>query len=384
MGWYAVEAVDRAVRVTRLFLFPFETVRWVKLAFLALVMVGGGAGAPGVTTSPLGVSAGGVGVWNEAGPTEFASTPSGGERLANPGVDSVVNAGVDSVVNLGVERLAEVDAALLTGIAAGILLLGAALFACTIAFRLVFYEALATTEVALWRPFRDRFRQALGLLGFAAAVAVAAALPAVAFAVALSPGVLRVLGVSVAGLSGGSPTVTPLLGTLGVFAGAVALVGTAVSRLTFEFVAPAMVARDVGVIAGWRAVWASFRGSWADVVAYVAVHVVLAAGVGVVQAVAAAFVAGVVAVAALVALLLAAVPLGGVGALIGTTAGAVVLATVLVCAVATVVLLTVPVTLVVRTYLIAFEVSTLAGIDPDLAPLAPTLVVSDEPESAGE
>ncbi|MFY4815620.1 DUF7544 domain-containing protein [Haloarcula sp. AONF1] len=362
MSWHAVEAADRAVRATRRFLFPFEAVRWAKLAFLAPVMAGGGAGTPGTATSSLGVPAGGVGAGNGIAPIEPGSVPPGAER----------------VVRTGVERVAELDPALLAGLALGAVFVVAVLSACSIAFRLVFYEALSTTEAALWGPFRDRFRQGLGLFGFAAVTAVVAGLPAVALAATLDPDLLRVVGVSVGRFPGWSPVAPPLLGALGVLAGATALAGTAVSRLTFEFVAPAMVARDVGVVAGWREVWASFRGSWAEVVVYVAVHAVLAVGVGIVQAVAAAVVGGVVAVTGLVALLLAAVPLGGFGALIGTTAGAIVLATVLVCAVVAVVVLTLPVTLVARTYLTAFEVSTLAGIDSDLAPLAPALVASDE------
>ncbi|TKX59654.1 hypothetical protein EXE44_04245 [Halorubrum sp. SS7] len=369
MSWHAVEAVDRAVRVTRGFLFPFEAVRWAKLGFLALVMAGGGAGASGATTSSFGGPAGGgAGAWSDAGLTEPMSVPAGVERAANAGV----------------ERLAEVDAAVLTGLALGVLLAGMALFACSIAFRLVFYEALSTTEVALWRPFRDRFRQALGLLGVAVVSAVAVGLPAVAVAIAIDPDLLRFLGVSVGGLAGQSSVTAPVSGVLVVIGATVVLAGTVVSRVTFEFVAPAMVARDVGVIDGWRAVWSSLRGSRAEVIVYFAVHLVLAAGVGIVQAAAAAFVAGVVGVAALVALLLAAVALGGVGAMVGTTAGAVVLAAVFVCAVVAVVVLTLPVALVVRTYLTAFEVSTLAGIDPDLAPLAPTLVAGDDQEPSGE
>ncbi|OSO93818.1 hypothetical protein B9H04_15145, partial [Halorubrum ezzemoulense DSM 17463] len=45
MSWHAVDAVDRAVDATRRLLFPFEAVRWVKLAALAAGMAGGGAAA---------------------------------------------------------------------------------------------------------------------------------------------------------------------------------------------------------------------------------------------------------------------------------------------------------------------------------------------------
>ncbi|WP_096396053.1 hypothetical protein [Halorubrum trapanicum] len=373
MTWHAVDALDRAVDTTRRFLFPFEAVRWAKLAFLALVMAGGGAGVsgvgvPGAASSSFGASSGRAGAWSEFAATESESVP----------------AEVERAVSTAAELLAGLDAVLLVGIAVGAVLVAVALLACSIAFRLVFYDALATTEVALWRPFRDRFRQALGLLAFSAVLAVATGVPVLALVVAVDPAALRAVGVSFGGLTGSSTIVTAALGALAVVALGTALIGTVASRLTFEFVAPAMVARDVGVLDGWRAVWASFRGSWGQVVAYFVVHAVVAAGVGIVQAIAVAFVGGVVAVTGLVALLLAAVPLGGVEALIGTTAGVIVLATVLGCAVVAVVVLTLPVTLLVGTYLTAYEVSTLAGIDPDLAPLSPALVAPEESASVSE
>lgn len=363
MNWLAVDALDRAVDATRRFLFPFEAVRWVKLAFLALVMAGGTAGASRVGASHLGVSAAGIGLWTEISPTGV-----GPMRL-------------ERVVGTWSERVAGLDDALIVAIAIGALLVGVALAVCSVAFRLVFYDALAATEVALWRPLRDRFRQALGLFGFATTLAVASAIPAVAFVVALGPGAVRVLGVSVGGFSGLS---TAAIAALGAFSAVIGVIGALGGRFTFEFVAPTMVARDVGVLAGWRRVWDSLRGTRIDLVAYLAVHAVVAAGVGFVQAVAVAFVGGVVAVVALVALALAAVPLGGLGALIGTSVGTAVLATVLVCAVAAVVALSLPVRLVARTYLIAYEVSTLAGIDPDSAPLGSALVSGAEPEVVGD
>ncbi|ELZ42377.1 hypothetical protein C463_10910 [Halorubrum californiense DSM 19288] len=363
MTWHAVDALDRAVDATRRFLFPFEAVRWAKIAFLALVMAGGGAGVSGSGSSSFGASAAGVGARNEFVPAESESVP----------------AGVERVVGAGVERLTGLDAALLAGIAVGAALVAVGLAACSIAFRLVFYDALATTEVALWRPFRDRLRQALELLAFSVVLAAAAGVPALALALVLDPAASVAVGdgVSFGGLSGSSTIQTAAIGALAVVAAGSILLGAVGSRLTFEFVAPAMVTRDAGVIAGWRAVWESLRGSGTDVVAYFAVHAVVAAGVGIVQGVAVALAAGVVAAVGLVALVLAAIPLGGVGALIGTTGGAIVLATVLVCGVVAVVVVTLPIRLVARTYLTAYEVSTLAGIDSDLAPLASTLVASD-------
>lgn len=380
MSWHAVDALDRAVDATRRFLFPFDAVRWAKLAFLVLVMAGGTAGAFRVGPSGVGVSTAGVGLW-----TELSST--GGESAAT--VTEATQAGVgpmsaeiERVVARVAERVAALDDALVVVIAGGALAVAVALAACSVAFRLVFYDALATNEVALWQPFRARFRQALGLLAVTAALATAAAVPAVAFVVALHPEAARLLGVPAGGLFDLSTAGTAVLGA---FCAVFAAVCVLASRLTFEFVSPTMVARETGVLGAWRRVWPSLRGSPLDVVVYLAVHAVVGAGVGFVQAVAVAVAGGVVGAVALVALVLAAVPLGGLGALVGTTAGGVVLVAVLGCAVAATAALVLPVRVVTRTYLITYEVSTLAGIDPESAPLglspsAPEPVTSDERE----
>ncbi|PSQ56377.1 hypothetical protein BRD22_06155 [Halobacteriales archaeon SW_8_68_21] len=389
MSWHAVDALDRAVDATRRFLFPFEAVRWAKLALLALVMAGGTMGASRVAQSAVGVSAPGVGLrteispmGGESAPTVTEATPPGVgstsidiERVVARTAERVVARTAGRIVARTAERVAGLDDALVVAVVGCALVVAVALAACSVAFRLVFYDALATNDVAFRRPFRARFRQALGLLGVTAALATAAAVPTVAFAVALDPEAARLLGVPTGGLSGLSMVGTAALGAFCVTFGATCVLG---SRLTFELVSPTMVARETSVLAGWRRVWSSVRDSPLDVVAYLAVHAVVASGVGFVQAVAVAVVGGVVGVFALVTLVFAAVPLGGLGALVGTTAGGVVLVVVLVCAVAATVALALPVRLVARTYLIAYEVSTLAGIDPDSAPLAPEPDANEE------
>ncbi|ELZ50200.1 hypothetical protein C464_02858 [Halorubrum coriense DSM 10284] len=393
MDWHAVDALDRATDGTRRFLFPFEAVRWAKLAFLALAMAGGGisgfrAGIPSFSASTVG-----FGVLT----TGFGASTIGlsaGAEAVSPSAESVPLSGgflpeaFGGAAASGLDRLVGLNESLLVALAVVTLLVALALVACSFAFRLAFYDALATGEVALWRSLRARFRQASELLAILAGIAVVAATPVVAVVAAVgstsifltgsTP--LPVVGVSPGGSLGFPGPVTAAIVAVGV---AVTLIGIVVSRLTFEFVAPAMVARDVGVIAGWRAVWASLRGSWSEVVAYLVVHALVATGVRIVLTLAVASVAAVVAVTGFVVALVAAVPLGGVEAVFGTTAGLFVLGTVLLCSVVALVAVTLPVRLVTRTYLTAYEVSTLAGIDPDLSPLAPSGAASDGTASIG-
>ncbi|MEZ3165698.1 hypothetical protein ABNG03_19175 [Halorubrum sp. RMP-47] len=400
MDWHAVDALDRAVDATRRFLFPFEAVRWAKLAFLALAMAGGGIGASRATISPLDtstigvgaptlglgasavgfdVSTGGFSAWAESVSPPPESTPSAAGALAQA---------FGGVVTSGLDRLVGLNETLLVAISVVTLLVALAFLVCSFAFRLAFYDALATGEVVLWRPFRSRFRQAVGLLSLLAGIGIVVATPVVAFVVAVGSASTATGGsasVPVLTVSAGFPpdvkgTVTVALAAVGVV---VTLVGAAGSRLTFEFVAPAMVARDLGVIDGWRAVWTSLRGSWSNVVAYLLVHALVATGVRIVLVLAVAFVSVVVAAAGSIAVLFVAVPLGGVEAVFATTAGSVVFAAVLVGSVVSVVAVTLPVRLVTRTYLTAYEVSALAGIDPELAPLAPSVAAERGAASTG-
>lgn len=360
MSWHAVDALDRAVDATRRLLLPFEATRWARLAFLALVMTGGCVGVSRALASSL--LAPGFGVGGGLGSTEFEAPAFGasGTVLATVVERESVTRSIQTLVT----RLFGLDDAVLVALLVGVGIARALLAACSVAFRLAFYDALATTDVAVRRPFRARFRQALGLFGFTAVVSVAAATPAVAVAAAASPDALRAIGLSIGDSSGASSVVGALGASVGV---GVALLGAGVVRFAFEFAAPAMVARNLGVLTAWRRVWAAFRGSRAELVPYVALHAVVAAGVGIAQATAVAFAGLIVTAFALVALVAIAVPLGGLGALVGTTVGAIALAATLACATAGVVALTLPVRTVTRAYLITYEVSVLGGVEPDLA-----------------
>jgi hypothetical protein len=407
MDWHAVDALDRAVDATRRFLFPFGAVRWAKLAFLALVMAGGGIGASRAGVSPVGASTIGFGASTlgigastlELGASAVGFDPSTGgfsawDEAVSPPTESPPSS-VGALVEAfggaaasGLDRLVGLNEALLVAIAVAALLVVLTFLACSFAFRLAFYDALATGEVALWRPFRARFRQAMGLLSLLAGIAIVAATPAAAFVVAVGSASMSAGGfasVPVFTVSAGAPpdvrgTATVALAVVGVV---VTLVGAVGSRLTFEFVAPAMVARDLGVTDGWRAIWASFRGSWGDVAAYLLVHALVATGVRIVLALAVAFVSVVAVAAGLVAVLVAAVPLGGVEAVFATTAGSIVFVAVLIGSVVSVVAVTLPVRVVTRTYLTAYEVSALAGIDPELAPLEPSVAAEGGAASTG-
>ena len=351
MSWHAVEAVDDAVEATRRFLFPFGLVRWAKLALLVLLMGGGANVGVSVPVAPDARIGGIAGL--------FGSRRAGAETASAAAEFDVVA----SDLLAGVPGRWQVVA--VTALAVGAVI---GLSVISLSLRLAFYDALRTNTIRLWRPFLGRLRQAAGLFVASVLLWSIIAVPiGLTILVAVAPGTtagwepVDSFAAAVGSLSVGATVAAGLLAATTVLFAAIAL------RLTYEFVVPTMAVEGTGVLAGWRRVWCAVRGEWPQVVVYLAVHFFIAIGTAVVEGIAVAVVGFAIAAVAGSALLLAAVPLGGLGALAGTTAGVGVVVIVAIIAVATLVALTLPVSVVTRSYLIAYEVTTLDGIDPELA-----------------
>lgn len=359
MSWSAVDAVDDAVEATRRFLFPFSLVRWAKLALLVLLMGGGVRTNVSVPFFPNTEFTTGPGE-PVGGPTEG---PSGDPFFGPNGLQG----------DVGFEA---VDMSLVIALVAVIVAVAIAFSIASISLRLVFYDALRTNEVRLWRPFVGRLRQALGLFVFSTLVSLVMAVPVVVAVLAevdVGWGPADALGSAVAGLP------TWGIGVLVALAVLLAVVVLFVLRFTYEFVVPVMVLRDVGVLAGWGRFRPTLRESWVEFLLYLVVHFFLGVGISVAESFVFLFVGGLVAVFAGVAVLIAGGLLGGLPAVTGTTAGLAVLAVVVVIAVLALLILLLPVRILTRTYLIAYEVSTLGGIDPELALLDPRI----DPNASG-
>ncbi|MFW5905398.1 MAG: DUF7544 domain-containing protein [archaeon] len=367
MSWHAVEAVDDAVEITRRFLFPFSLVRWTKLALLVLLMGGGMGANPSVSTSIPSAS-------NGDGRDQWVSQPDSGLVSVGP---------FDGAISL--------DALLLAAAGIGIALV-VVLSVCSLSLRLVFYDALRTDDVRLWRPFLARLRQAVGLFALSVLLGVAATVPfALAVLVAVSgTGPIgwrpaNSLVEVIAGLSTG-PTVA-----LGLLGGSIALIAVLALRFTYEFVVPTMVAKDTDVFAGWGRFSGVARRNWTEVIVYLVVHFFIGVGISIVEGIAFVLVGATVAVFAGLLLLFAAIPLGGLTALGGTTVGTAVIVIVVLAAILVLTVFLLPVRIVTRTYRIAYEVSTLRGIDsgmalfhPDIDPNSHSPVIPDSERSADE
>ena len=352
MSWHAVDAVDDAVDATRRFLFPFSLVRWTKLGFLVLLMGGGGGASANASVSA--VSDAGV-----ISPGETGSVSTGAD-LGSAGIDP-------RSVTPG-QLVETIDPGVLAVLAVGIVLLVAAFSVVSLSLRLVFYDALRTNEVRIRQPFRSRLRQSLGLFLFTAVLSAGAMAP-LALAVLVASAANAPIGVgpidSVAG-SIGSLATGPVI-VLGFVGAAFVAIAALALRFTYEFVVPTIVIEETGVLGGWRRFWRTLRTGWTEFVVYLVVHVIVSVGLSVVEGIAAVLAFALVGTVAGLVLLAVAAALGGLGALVGTTAGTAALAVVVIVAVASLIALVLPVRVVTSSYRIAYEVSTLGGIDGDLA-----------------
>jgi hypothetical protein len=368
MSWHAVDAVDDAVDATRRFLFPFSLVRWAKLGLLALFMGGGGASA-NASLPAASDSAGSPpsAVWSRAARAEVDGVGAGfgvPDRIAAAATPEILAAG-----------------------AAGLVLLFVATSVASLSLRLVFYDALRNDEVRIVAPFLARLRQSVGLFVCTATLSVVAAAP-VALALGVSVVSDAPTGVSAVDSAVGAVTSLPTgaLAALGLVATGTAAAAALALRFTYEFVVPAMVVTDSGVIAGWRRFLPALRVEWADFLVYLVVHFVVSVALSVVTGVAALLGFALVATVGGLVLLLVAALLGGLGVLVGTTAGTAAIALVAVAGVLALVALVLPVQVLTLSYRFIYEVSTLGSVDPELALLHPGLHAgADESrQSAGE
>ncbi|SFG03521.1 hypothetical protein SAMN04488063_1209 [Halopelagius inordinatus] len=349
MSWNAVDALSDARTATESLLLPFDARTWAKLA-LVVFFVGTGTNAS-VTTNGSGSASSGTG---------GSGVPFGSD------------------VDLGAFSPNEVLSALggvsALRIAAGIALIFALLFVLhsflAAVFEFVFVVGVADRDVRIRGPFRSHlgdgarlfaFRLLLGVAAFSLfAVPVAAALLG---AVSLGPELFLV--------------VIPVF-LVGVV---VALLVALVLGLTRDFVVPAMLVEDCGVLAGWRRVLPTMRAEWEEFALYVVVRFGLGILVGAVMAVALALVALVVAVPFVLlggALFLAFSPLSGALSVGSVLLGAVVFLYVVALAVAGL-FVSVPVAVYFRYY----SLLLLAGVDSGLDVVGRPDEPTDDARDAG-
>lgn len=253
MPWYAVDALDDALDATKLLLVPVDARQWLRLALVVFFLGGTGGGGPSATA---GSSTG--------GPTATGPVPGA------PGGEVHFPFSPEEALSIGL-------AVVLVGLTLGVLY---ALVGSVMEF--VFVESLRRQHVRIRRYADQHLGRALRLFGFRIALGLLVVVPAGGIAL----GVLSAVS--------GEPRVS--IGLLAVFVPLLILLGILVAAIdvfTTHFVVPVMIARNVGVLAGWRRFWPTLTSEWKQYGVYALVRVGLALAVGVVASIVGSIVAAV-------------------------------------------------------------------------------------------
>lgn len=270
MAWSAIDALDDARDDTESLLWPPDRGTWIRLAIIAFFV-------------------GGVGFPSFSGNTGNLNVPTDGPPGGAPSVP------VDVEQVLGIVLLI-VAVAVVIGLILGIV--GAVM-------EFVLVEGLRSRDVHIRAPFDEYLGSGLRLFGFRFAFTL------VWLLIVGVPIALVVLGWAAVPVG---PEIfllaIPFVFLLVLFG----FVSAVVLGLTTDFVVPAMLVEDLGVVAGWRRVLPVLRREWKEVVLYLLVRF----GLSILVGIAVAIVVGLLALVAAIPFVI----VGGVAAVAFLSTGA--------------------------------------------------------------
>ncbi|MFW5956647.1 MAG: DUF7544 domain-containing protein, partial [Halorhabdus sp.] len=277
MAFYAIDRIDDAVDMTRSFLLPIESGRWLRLVVVVAFLFVGGGGGSGT------FSAGGN------APASTGSMPGGAGpdfAVEFPEITATAMAVVLGLIAIG----------LVVGLLVG--LIGAIM-------EFVFVESLSSDEIHVRSYFSRYTGKGLHLFAFRLLLGIVAL---VVFGGAL----LLVFGNLIASALAGDP-VTPSAGriVLGVLVFLPLGIGGGVllalaNGLTTQFVVPIMLKEDRDLLEAWRRFWPTLTGQWKQY----AVYVLIAFGLTIVTEIAAGIVIGIAGILLAIPFGIVAIPVG--------------------------------------------------------------------------
>lgn len=360
MSWYAIESVDAAAATIRRFLLPLGAAAWGKLAIVALFLSlpGGTAASVSLSGSLTSAAAGEYLLADLLDPDRAAEDVIAEELPAAIAEDEAIDeaaideAALDEAAAALAEAIAAIDPTTVLAALAGLAVILLAIAIAVETFRFVFYDAIREHEVELVDPIRERFGQAIRLLGFKVGVVLVYSVPIV---------VLLWLSATTGAASGLLPgTGGPGLALAGLYTAVGGLLVLLVVRFTNEFVVPIMTLTDSSVLAGWRKLWPTVRSEWPQFLLYLIVHAVLVAAIRVAQSVVASIIFAVVAATAAVAGIV--LVFGIAGSVAAAVESAVILAglgSIGLLGLIAIVLLMLPIRILVISYVAIYELSVL-------------------------
>ena len=260
MGWYGIDAVDRAFSRTKKALFePFDFWKWEKLALIIFLL--GGAG------SNLGGNYGGSGTNYHMGPDDFEDT----FPEIDPG--QIPDFPFDGTwSDLNHMQLPAAAGVIIAGILLIFLLVLIFSYISSV-MEFVFVEALVKNEVLFWAYSKKFLGKGLYLLLIRFGIGLVFLLLIGIAALPLAPLLENISDFSWPALIGG------FIWLFAVIAGLVVL-GTVINSF-LSFAIPLSIYRETGILSAFGLVFGNFRKSWKEVLVYWVVRFLLGLGVAI-------------------------------------------------------------------------------------------------------
>lgn len=237
MSWYAVEAIDEAIKDTKELLLPFDLGTWLRLA---LIVIFTGAG---------------VGFVNP-----FSFIPSDLDDIED------INS-TSSEVAENSSTVTESGANVVTGMAPaspsvsnsvwavfGLSLVGfvVLIFYFSSVFEFIYYQSLIDKDVSIRENFRKHWLKGLQYFIFE-----------VVYLLFVASLIISIIAVFMVNFG---------LGILGVLLAIPAFIVLAVfASLVHDFVLLQMIEREENIVSSWRSLWPDLRDQWREVAVYIAV-----------------------------------------------------------------------------------------------------------------
>lgn len=247
MSWYAIEAIDEAIKDTKELLLPFDLGTWLRLA-LIVIFTGGGIGF----VSPFNF------VPPDFDDSERTNNTSS-EVMENSSIVTTTGQNADTGMSTASSDISNTFWAILGLFLVGVVI---SLFYISSVFEFIYYQSLLDKNVSIRDNFRKHWLKGLQYFVFEAlylSLVASLIIAAIAgFIVNLSLGILAVL------------LAIPAFIVLAVFAG-----------LIHDFVLLQMIDCDQNLVSGWRSLWPDLRDQWREVVVYVIVKLGIGIAIGI-------------------------------------------------------------------------------------------------------
>lgn len=247
MSWYAIEAIEKAIKDTKELLLPFNLGTWLRLA-LIVIFTGGGIGF----VDPVSF------IPPDLEDVEYSNSTDS-EMTQNS--SKVVNSEQNAVTGM-VAASSSVSNTFWAII--GIFLIGLVVlfFYLSSVFEFIYYQSLIDKDVSIRENFKKHWLKGLQFFVFETVYLLLVAI----LIIAIIAGFIINFGLGVLGIL----LAIPALIVLAVFAG-----------LVHDFVLLQMIKGEENMLLAWRSIWPKLRDQWREIAVYLAVRIGIGIAIGI-------------------------------------------------------------------------------------------------------